>query len=145
VGETYVASGTQAKVTGAALDFTSLLVTTAAFKESGEFLEMRSRNFDVAHGTELAQMYDGFETTAPGVYRMWNGESHFDPETKQEKPLRDRRVVGFTRQAEYLAPFSTTIEDGPDCGLQLQGEFGNPARPCGPSPSLVHWSRVPRS
>jgi hypothetical protein len=145
VGETYVASGTAAQVTGAALDFTSLLVTTVAFEHSGEVLDMRSRNFDIQHGTGLGQMYAGFEATAPGVYRMWNGDWFFDPAADIDRVIRDRRVVGFARQQGFGAAFSTTVEDGPDCGGSFITEFGNVARPCGADPTSVHWARVPRN
>jgi hypothetical protein len=56
------------------LDFTKLLITTVAFKADNSILAMRSRNFDVDHGTGLYQMYQGFESTSANVFNMYNGE-----------------------------------------------------------------------
>lgn len=143
--ETYVSSGDSSRVSGSSLDFAELLVTTAAFKADNTMMAMRSRNFDVQHGTGLWQMYNGFTSSSPGHYDMFNGEWFCEPGYQNCRQVQDRKVVSFARQTDFDAVFSTAIEDGPDCGASLMdAEWGNRARACGPSPTEVHWRRVQR-
>ncbi len=145
--ETYASHQNQSTLTASTLDYKSVAITSFAFKSDGTLLDARTRTNSSGASGDLQQFSSDFSKSG-ATFSFKNGEWTCDADYTNCRPIQDRTVTGFARTSDFTSASSSTLGDGPDCGLTITDpnhpEWGNRARAClGTTPTL-YWRQLVR-